>query len=74
MAGDRPTFEVLGVSPEIEAALQAAGFVIVPVVPTAGMIEEAYYSAHDEQAGAVWRDMIQAWGKSNSGNSGPDKA
>ena len=59
--GDRPSLAELGVSDELRAALSAAGFVIVPTIPTAEMIEEAYYSAMDENARLVWKDMIGAW-------------
>jgi hypothetical protein len=38
-------------------------FVLVPRVPTKGMLEAGWYEAHDEDAAGVWREMISVWEK-----------
>jgi len=65
--GDRPSLAQLGITVETAAALAAAGFAIVPILPTAEMVEEAYYSAMAESALHVWKDMIGAWLKQSKG-------
>lgn len=40
-------------------ALGKEGYVIVPRIPTADMIEKAWADALAEDAAAVWRSMIQ---------------
>jgi hypothetical protein len=42
------------------AALDAAGYVIVPKEPTQEMIEAGWAAAHDESAAECWRDMLAA--------------
>jgi hypothetical protein len=41
--------------------------VLVPRTPTKEMIEAGWASAHDEDAVAVWEDMIEAWLASEQG-------
>jgi len=41
-------------------ALAAAGWVVVPRVPTEDMLEAAFWSAHAEDAEGVWSQMIGA--------------
>ena len=41
------------------AALSDAGWVCVPRTPTKAMLDEAWASALEENAGGVWRDMIE---------------
>lgn len=43
------------------AALQAAkGMALVPIEPTAAMLDEGWYEANVENAAGVWRDMMAA--------------
>ena len=40
-------------------------YVLVPRVPTQGMLDAAFYSAVSEKAESVWEDMIKAWESSH---------
>ena len=51
------------------AALDSAGWVVVPKVPTQAMLDAAWASALAENAGGTWEDMIEA-AQLSSGNSG----
>lgn len=35
--------------------------VLVPRQPTKEMLDDGWYGAHDEDAAAVWRLMVEAW-------------
>jgi len=35
--------------------------ILVPRTPTAEMLKDGWYGAHEEDATAVWRLMIEAW-------------
>jgi hypothetical protein len=41
-------------------ALQKAGWICVPKVPTASMLDAGWADAHEEDAAGVWREMIQS--------------
>ncbi len=40
---------------------QREDYVLVPRKPTKEMLEDGWYGAHDEDAGATWRLMIEAY-------------
>ena len=61
MARDRPTLAEIGITPALAEALESAGLVVVPLIPTEQMIEAAWASTLDENAKLVWEDMIAAW-------------
>lgn len=42
-------------------------YVLVPRTPTPEMLADGWYGAHDEDAEAVWRLMIEAWETSSGG-------
>jgi hypothetical protein len=50
-------------------ALDSAGWVVVPRIPTQAMLDAAWASALAENAGGTWEDMIDA-AQLSSGNSG----
>jgi hypothetical protein len=60
MENDRPLLRKIGITSELEGALRDAGFVIVPITPTAEMLKMGWYSANDEDAAGCWRDMVEA--------------
>lgn len=48
-------------SADIEQNEKQTEMVLVPRHPTKEMIDEAYYDALAEDAGAVWKTMIEVW-------------
>jgi hypothetical protein len=54
--------EVLGTEQAVAVlqALDRAGWVVVPRVPTKAMLDAGWYSAHDEDPAGTWRYMIEA--------------
>ncbi len=58
---DRPTLESLGITPAIAEALEGAGLLIVPHLPTPEMLHAARWEALAEDQGGVWREMVAAW-------------
>lgn len=54
---------------EVLAAIDRAGYVIVPKQPTKEMLDAAYYDALAEDAAGVWREMIAAHLKEQIGKA-----
>jgi hypothetical protein len=48
-------------SERVLAALSGAGLVIVPRIPTAEMLEDAWDDIHEEDGPSAWRDMIESF-------------
>jgi len=46
---------------ELWAALQRAGFAIVPKQPSAKMLSDAWAYINDEDGAATWREMIHSF-------------
>ncbi len=38
--------------------LRANNYAVVPCTPTPGMLEAAYWAAHEENALGVWQEMV----------------
>lgn len=43
------------------AAIAKAGLVIVPRIPTAKMLDDAWADIHEEDGPKAWRDMIESY-------------
>ncbi len=44
----------------LDSQLALIGLAIVPVVPTPQMMEDGYWSVHDEDAANTWKYMLAA--------------